>query len=110
MELFMAAENLHWAFVRVVFSAERREFCARHPQIEQGILLRQSERGPRNLCGHHSRRRRSGISQIHQYHNREMVIRKRLKDTPEPAPASRMPKQPVTVERSQTRAEAVVYP
>src|SRR4030095_5477445 len=110
MQLFMAAENLYWAFVRVVFSAERREFCARHGQIEQRILL-QSKRGPRNLWSYRHRRRRCGISHIHQYHNGQMVIRKRLQERAEPAPAlaSVMPEHPMPIERSQSRAQSIVY-
>src|SRR6188768_4524486 len=108
MRLAIVGENLHRALVRVVLSAERREFCVGHGEIEHGTLFREPKRGPRNLCSYRYRRRRFGISQIHQYHNRQMVIRKRLEDTAEPAPASRMPKHPVTIERSQTRSQSIV--
>src|ERR1051325_9653246 len=111
MQLSMAGENLHGAFVRIVLSAKRREFRAGHGQIEQGILLRQSERGPRNLWSYRHRRRRCGISHIHQYHNGQMVIRKRLQERAEPTPAlaSVMPEHPMPIERSQSRAQSIVY-
>src|ERR1051326_4352071 len=111
MQLSIVGENLHRALVRIVLSAKRREFCAGHGQIEQGILLRQSERGPHNLWSYRHRRRRCGISHIHQYHNGQMVIRKRLQERAESAPAlaSVMPEYPMPIERSQSRAQSLVY-